>query len=106
MVNLLYLVKPSTVDGAKDVLLQYGQEYCIVYSSFDFDGAFDNTCKKTLGYWLVNICDIEACVVHNAYVAELSEKRKLYLWLYTERMTSPTPYVQMPDDIMVQLMNE
>ena len=49
------MIRPTTLNGAKDILLQYGNEYCILEYFMD----------SKQGYWLVEIKDMEKCLLRN-----------------------------------------
>lgn len=54
------MIHLTTFDGTEEALLQYiGDEYCIIYEKLE----------NTLGYWLVEIMNVEGCMAHNALKA-------------------------------------
>jgi len=102
------MIRPSTLSGTKDILLQYGNEYCIVYAKFA--GEWE--------YWLIEIMDMENCMLKNN---EASSKIPFCKCTCThdhicnhckwcdEEYTitfAPRPIVQIDDHIMLDLIDE
>ena len=50
------MIRPTTLNGTKDILLQYGSKYCIIYYMYGH--------KE--GYYLVEIADMENCMSKNS----------------------------------------
>lgn len=94
------MIQATTLNGTKDILMQYGNDYCIIYEKL----------KNILGYWLVETIDIENCVDHNelaSYHHNISKYSDYYYWDYYGDFIYylPEPLVHIPELIMMHLIN-
>ena len=93
--KVIYMIHPTTLTGAKDVLSQYiGDEYYIIY----------DTLKGTAAYWLVEVMDVEGCIVHNEH-SEFMRNYKHPSWEFWDSR-SPSAIARIPKFIMIDLINE
>ena len=94
------MIRPTTLEGAKDVLEQYsGDECCIIYAQLD---------HNKHDYWLVETMDVEHCIELNdllKYSLGSTCSCDQYYGIVREHH-SPTAIVHIPELIMLQLIND